>query len=452
MRKIPSVISLSISAIIVIASTSPALAAPTARSGASCQKKNSTQIIGSKKLTCVLIGKKLLWDKGVSVNKNSSGPTQSTSSSPIAGPSTSENANGAAQIDTKSYAWSFRINPFGTLERKGGPLTSWTIDPNRVGQVIDPIRKKAFEAIQNYSNSAPSKSVKVNFAFGPNIDKSAEIAYRNYFESSIRFFESRIPQDVVLNVLVVTEKDDDFTQATLLKFLGDPNESAEVFARNKTLIHQFDSLGKQASGGGSVGSFGPGKPLLYFGYICSCFNSEDLLMYNVGHEMTHYFQFATTPSVKKQNFVGNYPNWVEGEVFIPNSLIEGSANTFGSAILVKHLGWYSDMMDWHLGRYKKNGAIKRISSQDEAVKLMMATKSWNLEAVGLSELNYALGELIWEYYVAQFGVKSYLDLFDNIEKYGEFNRALQATENISELDFYRNAASYVMQAFNVVDS
>lgn len=410
-------------------------AAPTARAGATCSKQGTVQVVGSKKFTCKAVGKKLQWDKGVTFSKPAA-------KSPTAAPAT--------VIDTKWYGWNFRINSAGILERKGGPVTTWTSAATRASQSIDPIREKAFEEIQKYSTAVQSKEVIVNFAFGPNMDSGAAATYRSYFDTSIKFFASRIPTGTALNVLVVTEKDDDFTKDSLIKFLGNQKQATEIFEREKPWIHLFDTLGKQSSGGGSVSSYGPGKPLLYFGYVCSCFNSEDLLMYNVSHEITHYFQFATTPSVRKQNFSGNYPNWVEGKIYIPSSLVEGSANTLGSAILVKHVGWYSDMMDWHLGRYKRNGKIKTLSSADEAVNLMNSSRSWYLEPAGLGDLNYALGQLVWEFYIAKYGMQSYLDLFDNIEKYGEFELALQKTENISESDFYTSAAPYVMKAFNAV--
>jgi hypothetical protein len=431
-----------------LASTLPASqAAPTARAGAICSKKGATQIVESKKFTCSLLGKKLLWDKGVSVPKKAPAPAPSPSSTSVPAESAPQSA-----IDTKWYPWSFRYNSAGTLERKGGPVVNWSSDARRAGQSIDPIREKAFEEIQKYSKSAASKPGVVNFAFGPNVDSGVETTYRKYFNSSIKFFEARIPAGTVLNVIVTTEKDDEFTKTTLAKFFGNQNQANDFFNRYEPEIRQFSSLGKQWSGGGSVSGYGPGKPLLYFGYVCSCFNSEDILMPNVSHEITHYFQFATTPNVRKQNFVGNYPDWVEGRIYIPNSIMEGSANTLGAAILVQHVGWYSDMMDWNLGRYKSNGKIKTIASADEAVSLMKATKSWNLEPLGLGDLNYSLGQIIWEFYIATYGMESYLNLFDNIEKYGDIETAIMKTENISESDFYQKAAPYVMKAFNAVTS
>lgn len=41
--------------------------AATAKAGATCPKLKATQVVGSKKFTCVKSGKKLVWDKGVAV-------------------------------------------------------------------------------------------------------------------------------------------------------------------------------------------------------------------------------------------------------------------------------------------------------------------------------------------------------------------------------------------------
>lgn len=423
---------------------SPSLAA--IKPGATCPSAGATKTAAGKKYTCIKSGKKLIWNKGLSLKKPFPTPVTSTAPMPTPMPSSVP----VEVTDTKWYAWNFRINSTGVLERKGGPLTNWTSDIRRPGQFIDPIRQKAFDEMKKHSKVAASKTADVNFTFGPNVDSGVQATYRAYFNSSITFFESRIPPGTVLNVIVTSEKDGEFTKTTLLKFLGDQNQANEIFRRTEPLIRQFDTLGRQWSGGGSVSSYGPGKPLLYFGWVCSCFKSDDILMPNVSHEITHYFQFATTPNVRKQNFIGSYPNWVEGKVYIPNSLIEGSANTLGAALLVQHAGWYSDIMDWNLGRYKSNGKIKSIASIEEAVNLMRATKSWNLEPLGLEDLNYSLGQLVWEYYIATFGMESYLDLFDNIEKFGDIEAAVQKTEGISEIAFYEKAAPYVMKAFNSV--
>lgn len=423
--------------------SSPVFAA--VRAGAPCTKAGVTSIASNIKFTCIKSGKKLVWDRGVVIAKPVVKPTPipTTSSTPMPSPS-------PVAVDTKWYPWSFRINSYGLLERRGGPVREWSSNPTREGQVIDPVRSKAFQNMIEYGKKTESKSGAVNYSFGSNLDPSVVSTYKAYFEKSIKYFESRIPTNTVLNVLVVSEKDRAFAQSTLVKYLGNTQLADDAYNRFKGYLDKYDVVGKQFSAGGSVSSYGPGQPLLYVGYLCSCSTAEDIYIPNVSHEITHYFQFATTPNVVKQNFTGSYPNWIEGKIYIPNSLMEGSANTLGSSILVSNVGWYSDLMDWNLGRYKQNGKIKSISSTEEALILMLATKSWNLESVGLGDLNYALGQLIWEYYIATYGMESYLDLFNNIQKYGEFDLALQKTESISETDFYKSAAPYVMLAFNAV--
>lgn len=54
-------------AILSIATLQPSLAAPTAKAGAKCSKLSSTQIVGTKKFTCIKLNSKLIWNKGVSV-------------------------------------------------------------------------------------------------------------------------------------------------------------------------------------------------------------------------------------------------------------------------------------------------------------------------------------------------------------------------------------------------
>jgi hypothetical protein len=45
---------------------------------------------------------------------------------------------------------------------------------------------------------------------------------------------------------------------------------------------------------------------------------------------------------------------------------------------------------------------------------------------------------------------AYFELFENIQKLGDFDSAMKKTVNISESEFYSASASYVMQAYNSV--
>ena len=57
--------------------------AATAKAGASCPKVKTTQIVGSKKFTCVKSGKKLVWNKGVAIPKPVAKKTQTIEFAPL---------------------------------------------------------------------------------------------------------------------------------------------------------------------------------------------------------------------------------------------------------------------------------------------------------------------------------------------------------------------------------
>lgn len=374
----------------------------------------------------------------------SASPTPDKSSTPI--PT-------ADVTDTKFYGWSFRYNKNGDLERKQSDSDIWTTSPTRKGQVLNPIRLKAFNAIKRYQELSKVKTVSVEFHFSPNVEPSVVQAFRTYFNESINFFSSRIPAGSNLDVLIATEKDDSYRKTELQKILSSQNEVDDFYNRHTSMFHQFDIPNPfSTSGGGTVSGTSVSGRYLFNGAVCSCFTAENLLMYNISHEVTHFYQFAGTPTVPKQNFTGVSPNFIEGKIFIPCTLIEGSANTLGSSLIVKHAGWYSDMMDWHLGRYKSNGLIKSITSIEEAINFMKIAKSWLGSPAGYGDLSYPIGQLQYEYFIATYGIEMYFDLFENIQKYGDFDLAIKNTIKKSELDFYAESASYVMESYNAVTS
>lgn len=413
------------------------------KAGTTCKVKNSSQIYSGKKFTCVLKNKKLVWDSGKKVpvvNK----PTPVSTTEPVLTPE-------PVAVDTKWYPWGFRYNDAGILERSQNAAGVWSSSPTRPGQVIDPIRVKAFSEITKFTNPSTRTAVDVRFFFSPNLKAGVEAAYRKYFDASIAFFEAQIPKGTTLDVVVGTELDDAFFQESFLKSLGNASEAAELLQRNRSMIHQFDGAeGKNSSGGGTVGGTSKAGHFLFIGAVCSCAQAENLLMYNVAHETTHFYQFAATPTTPKQNFIGNWPNVTEGKIYLPNSLLEGSANTVGSALILSHAGWYSDQMNWHLGRFKSRSLLAEISSEKQAIELMRSIRSYMPEKEGYVESNYALGELVWEYYIAQYGVKAYFDLFTNIQALKDFDQAMQKTIQKSEEEFYADAAPYVMKAYNAV--
>ena len=173
-------------------------------------------------------------------------------------------------------------------------------------------------------------------------------------------------------------------------------------------------------------------------------------MYNVPHELTHAYQYSVTPTIPKQNFRTVDGKLTEGKIYLPQSLIEGSANTFGAAILVKHVGWYSDLMNWDIGRYKRSTNKPNLVDIAEAIQLLNESESYLPRTGVLQDFERVIGQLAYEYFVATYGVKAYLDLFDNVYKLRDFDLAIKETIGITKTEFYQAAAPYLLSAFNAV--
>jgi hypothetical protein len=59
----------------------PQASAATAKAGATCSKLKATSIVKGKKFTCIKSGKKLVWDKGVTVKATVTKPSPTSNSS-----------------------------------------------------------------------------------------------------------------------------------------------------------------------------------------------------------------------------------------------------------------------------------------------------------------------------------------------------------------------------------
>ena len=111
------------------------------KAGSSCSKVGATSTVSGKKYTCIKSGKKLVWNKGVTVKKASS-ILQGVCPPPNAGDKTEitqlrANAlitmsEGLAEQCSISLGWQYRVG-----ERDGEPLAlTMDYDPTRVTVVI----------------------------------------------------------------------------------------------------------------------------------------------------------------------------------------------------------------------------------------------------------------------------------------------------------------------------
>ncbi len=83
----------------------PQASAATAKAGATCSKLKATSIVKGKKFTCIKSGKKLVWDKGVTVKVVFTKPTSAgETSTPLVSCPNLDSADGSGITQSRANA------------------------------------------------------------------------------------------------------------------------------------------------------------------------------------------------------------------------------------------------------------------------------------------------------------------------------------------------------------
>ena len=103
--------------------------AATAKAGAACPKLKATQIVGSKKFTCIKSGKKKIWNKGATISVPKPSPSASMSITQSPSPSATPTPSVSPSV-TKSVTPLPVITPTPKPSDSPSPSTSPTASPS----------------------------------------------------------------------------------------------------------------------------------------------------------------------------------------------------------------------------------------------------------------------------------------------------------------------------------
>lgn len=305
--------------------------------GAACSKAGATSNSGSKKFTCIKVGKKLVWDKGVALAKPVDSPTPSASPSP-----------------TKSSASAAFKNPVPiTLPvPQTGAITFANVVSN-----VDQIPSVAWQQVQDAISSNPDVIIPTTIHIGPNT--AASNSAINTGLSRINKLFAGFSHVSSYSGIVYNAKDTDWAEADA-DALFKKNGIASAFTRAEN-IHQLVTAGCEMRnnkpfdcGGGMSWDFRDGKSDAggaYYGVQSNNGNSSTDFwtdenknvgpMTQVNHEATHNYQaaqFMHTPLGSGQN-----TNSDLSHAFTPWWFSEGQANGIGVSSFIDNLQSYTNI-------------------------------------------------------------------------------------------------------------
>lgn len=267
--------------------------------GASCSKAGATSVSNSKKFTCIKVGKKLVWDKGVAVAKPAANPTPSESASPT--PSASPVAK------KKSY-----LTP---LAPSGANPITWQNIESRYADVSAAAWQSTQDTLKANATNGANSGIKVIWA--PNTATSHYAGFEDYLRTGVQLW-SRFTLPPQSTFLVYSYDEIPWASRTMKKILTDSGMKADQAAAiSDNLSHA--PYGGPDCGGANAGMISDVQAIGVFGL---CARNEGTDPYYKGplqiHEFTHQLQGA--------QYIGSK---IDSQSILPCWISEGLAHTAG---------------------------------------------------------------------------------------------------------------------------
>lgn len=416
---------LSVAVALALFTTSPSSAA--IKAGAQCKKAGLTTIDSGRKYTCIKQGKKFVWNKGIPVKVDPEKvqtpvPTPTPTPAPTPEPPSDQlNFKGAMIYGIES----------GMLTRKADSGKYFSSD-SRATSVFDPIRLKAYEALNKDPRNREHSNVNFIYRISPTFPEILiEYTKRELDEAAALWnpvFETKI--DVYVDL--VTEKDREAIKSNRWLSINLP----ETFSR-------FDSKRERPfiSGGGAYfnpdGAWSGNIFLATASYL-----TLDYVNYEWPEVAKHEFFHVVQDYLFLKAGRNRPPSESDFQQFFPLHFREGGANTIAYLTAFRNIGWSADALDWLVWQRAENTKNwKVVSSLADAKSLIVATESRNPDDA--FEQSYAIGALMYEWVIGSYGLETFIKLLGSLSTSSSFAESVKSVLGMDKNAFYDKVSVYV---------
>jgi hypothetical protein len=308
-------------------------------------------------------------------------------------------------------------------------------------------KEKAFSLIKSNKNSTID-NIDYSFTVGENFPKDISAKYQGIALKAMAYWDKFLPKNSKIDIYFVSEKDKtSYTNSINSHY---PNSQWIIDQTISTLAMYSSTTVNYSTGGGTTQTYtADGTPVAVVTiWSKSTYTVAETHNDLTAHEITHAYQFLKTIGIQKQNFKPDPSNpgkWIEGTINIPCNLWEGTAALFGSAIVSNTYSEYINEVSKINSRVKNTQGAVPINNVGDMFSQMQKSTSWLGENC---EVGYSAGAYIYEWMILNYGIDSYITLFDNIKLQPTFEQALQKTVNLSLNELYLSSKEYVFREYS----
>ena len=380
----------------LVLSLATPVATAAVKPGTKCAKQGQTSTSAGIRYTCVKSGKKLVWNKGVSVKA-------------------------AAKPE---------LNP---VVKPVEPTPTPTSTPTPTPKNLTTLQKMNLDIYARYVAADKKISPSFNFVRCPNVDKSmADITETAYIDA-YSFWATVYKAKAKINWLLMSEKDWDCWYETTAKFEGPNPVSRSWNVWNKDT--------------GVLGHC-PVSSTAFCGYGTGVREGGIFAQYNL---IGSNYKIAPTPGVVHHETVHNYQAQLIADNFATSKantvapwFMEGQANLFGSPISAN--GDPTTYRNFERGRLLKVYPKGTSYTKEEWTSVFKTLKN-DPDFVFKNELGYSLGWFALEWTYMNYTIEEMHTFLELIVKGSTWEQAIQAVMKMDEQAYYAKLGQYFADEF-----
>ena len=415
------------------------------KAGTSCTKVGQVKKSKGSNFICTKQGKKLAWKKQDSAAPSPTptpSPTPSTTATPQPTPtakteptpSPSQSSSQTKiddQVNFKSFI-SYGIEE-GRLIRKSTAGTFFSSDSRELDE-FDPIRRAAYAAINSRALSPGHPKVELEYVTRPSFPNFLLPFIESELKNAASLWNDIFEERIKVKVYLVTEQDREYIKSVRWLQLNLPDKFDRFDRRNERVFISGGGAFWNVDGNGSEGRI----------YLATASYLDTSLATNEWPQVArHEFVHVVQDYMFRKSGRERPSSESDFDKLQHNNFREGSANTISFHTSFSNIGWASDALDARLSQIAKyTKDWKLIKTESDVIAAMRATESRTPE--GAFEMAYPLGSLMYEWFIATYGMEGYIKLLRQLATAPNFDDAILRAVGITKDTFYSLAAPYVL--------
>lgn len=300
-------------------------------------------------------------------------------------------------------------------------------------QSFDQLIAKAYDAYDHKSCEGTHPNFRATYLVSANYKPTMLAQQKNLFERAMSCYNNYFDHPISINVALVTEKDYDFLASQIVD-----GHSTFDNIQLRWANFMMDRISKGP--GRFAGSAGWSVPVSSAWVIMidsGSSNSPD--SHGAAHEFVHILQ-----SYSKSNL---FPHYGDGSspadyVNMPTWFWEGTAELFSYESLSKSASDLRFNMFEVRNQGKESPSLNRISNEAQFTSTMKLLESPDGQEANM--MCYALGSVVSEYILANFGSQKYFQIMQNAGVYKDFSENLKNSIGLTTSELYAKAAPFAL--------